>query len=130
MGPTVLVVDESPYLGDVLMSALEREGCAVAAARTRAQALHLADTLAPDLITIDLGGHGGIDADLVARLIDDPRRRTVPMIVIAPNVRDFPSATRVFGKPFYVSEVVSAVLEILSPDPHHLPTTARPAAPR
>jgi len=110
---SILVVDESPYLGDVLVSALEHEGCAATVARSAAEALQLARELEPDLITVDLGPDGEITPDLVGHL----RLQGVPMILIAPNAGDpqlkVLRATRVFGKPFYMSQVVSAVLETL-----------------
>src|SRR5215210_6815833 len=105
MGPRILVVDESPHLGDVLCSALEGEGCRAVAARTPTEALRLVRSLAPDLVTIDLGLDGAINSDLVARM----SLRLVPLIVIVPNARDIPPvvahhAVRIFEKPFYPSD--------------------------
>lgn len=118
MGQSILIVDQSPYLGDVLLSALEREGCAAAVARNAAEALQLVRELEPDLITVDLGHEGDITADLVGHL----RRYGVPLILIAPNASDPQlralSAARVFGKPFYPSEIVTAVLEALDRPAH------------
>jgi DNA-binding response OmpR family regulator len=118
MGLSILVVDESPHLGDVLVSALEHEGCAATVARSAAEALQLVRELEPDLITVDLGAAGEITPDLVGHL----QGQGVPLILIAPNagdpqVRDL-SATRVFGKPFYLSQVVAAVLETLGRATH------------
>jgi CheY-like chemotaxis protein len=117
-GLSILVVDESPYLGDVLVSALEHEGCVAAVARSATEALQLARELEPDLITVDLGADGDITPDLVGRL----RSHGVPLILIAPNAGDPQlerlSATRVFGKPFYLSQVVAAVLETLGRAAH------------
>ena len=55
MSLKVLVVDESPYVGDVLVSAFEREGCRASIARDRNEALHLSRSLQPDLITVEVG---------------------------------------------------------------------------
>lgn len=118
IGPNILVVDESPYLGDVLVSALEHEGCAATVARSAAEALHLARVLEPDLITVDIGPDGEITPDLVGHLTV----QGVPLILIAPNAGDPQlrelSATRVFGKPFYLSHIVAAVLETLGRAAH------------
>ena len=118
LGLSILVVDESPHLGDVLVSALEHEGCAATVARSAAEALQLARELEPDLITVDLGPDGDITPDLVGHL----RLTDVPLILIAPNAGDPQlrelSATRVFGKPFYLSQVVTAVLETLGRATH------------
>ena len=114
MGPRILVVDESPHLGDVLCSALEGEGCRAEAARTPTEALRLLRSFAPDLVTIDVGLDGAINSDLVARM----SLRQVPLIVIVPQARDISAeiadhAVRVFEKPFYPSHVVAAVLDTL-----------------
>jgi CheY-like chemotaxis protein len=115
---SILVVDESPYLGDVLVSALEHEGCAATVARSAAEALQLARELEPDLITVDLGPDGDITPDVVGHLT----LQGVPLILIAPNAGDPQlsqlSATRVFGKPFYPSRVAAAVLETLGRTAH------------
>jgi DNA-binding response OmpR family regulator len=117
-GLRILVVDDSPHLGDVLVSALEHEGCSAVVARSLPQAEHLAGTLAPDLITIDVEAGGRIGPEGVARL----GCRDVPLIVIAPNAREFQrppgQVVRVFGKPFYLAEVVAAVLETLGRATH------------
>ncbi len=118
LGLSILVVDESPYLGDVLVSALEHEGCAATVARSAAEALQLVRELEPDLITVDLGPDGDITPNLVGHL----RLTGVPLILIAPNAGDPQlrelSARRVFGKPFYLSQVVAAVLETLGRATH------------
>ena len=115
LGLRILVVDASPYLGDVLVSALEHEGCSAAVARNAAQALHLSWTLSPDLITVDLGR--AFDDHFVARL------PSIPLILIAPSFRNVSPglterAARVFEKPFYLSEVVAATLETLGRAAH------------
>jgi CheY-like chemotaxis protein len=113
----VLVVDESPYVGPVLVSALEREGCRASIARDRAEAIHLSRSLRPDLITVELGPE--LDSAFVTQLVCDARLRETPFIVIAPSARGVPAAVadravRVFEKPFYLSEVVATTLETLS----------------
>jgi DNA-binding response OmpR family regulator len=110
----VLVVDESPYLGDVLASALEREACHVAVARTPAHALQLASSSLPDVIIVDLAQRS--ECDLLARLSGDRALSRVPVVLIstdpvAARRRSGERVSRVFGKPFYMSEVVAAVLE-------------------
>jgi twitching motility two-component system response regulator PilH len=116
-GLHILVVEDSPQLGDILVGALEHEGCAASLARTSSQALQLARRLEPDLITLDLGQPGRVDADTVRTLRADPLTREIPLIVIASPARGLPLAdphiARVFSKPFYVAEVVDAVLTVL-----------------
>jgi CheY-like chemotaxis protein len=115
-GPCVLVVAESPSLGDVLANALERECCAVQVARSGGEALRLARARPPDLITVDLE----VSTDLLAQLQHDQRLNRVPLILITtdPGVASRSLSepiVRTFRKPFYLSEVVSAVVETLGP---------------
>src|SRR5206468_9670624 len=62
--PRILVVEDSPSVGAILMCAFEQEGCTTTLARSGAQAIELARHWQPDLIALDLGlGH-----DVVATL--------------------------------------------------------------
>jgi CheY-like chemotaxis protein len=122
----VLVVDESPYVGDVLVSAFEREGCRASIARDRAQALLLSRSLQPDLITVEVGRE--VDSSFVSQLVSDVKLQATAFIVIAPTKRGVPPdvadrAVRVFEKPFYLSEVVDITLATLNS-----PTTVRRAS--
>jgi DNA-binding NtrC family response regulator len=117
----VLVVDESPYVGDVLVSAFEREGCRASIARDRVSALHLSQTLKPDLITVEVGSR--MDAHFVQQLVHDIHLQNTAFIVIAPDKRGVPSAVadralKVFEKPFYLSDVVDTTMEALSRPAH------------
>jgi DNA-binding response OmpR family regulator len=117
----VLVVDESPYVGDVLVSALEHEGCRASIARDRAQALSLSRSLRPDLITVELGPD--LDGSFIAELVDEAAPKNAKLIVIAPSARGVPPAiadraVRVFEKPFYLSEVVATTIQTLGRPAH------------
>jgi CheY-like chemotaxis protein len=117
----VLVVDESPYVGEVLGSALEREGCQASIARNRGQALHLSRSLHPDLITIEVGKE--VDANFVSQLVSDAQLSDTPFILITPSARRVPRAiadraVRVFEKPFYLSEVVETTMQTLTGAAH------------
>jgi CheY-like chemotaxis protein len=117
VGLSILVVDHSPYLGDLMASALENEGFSTNVARTAAEALQIAPSLKPDLVVIDLDEPARIDSDLVCRLNSDPCLRGVPIIALATNPRDarLVDAPNLLctQKPFYLSEVVAAVQRTL-----------------
>ena len=108
----ILVIEDSRLVGDILTCALEQEGCTAIVARTAAQGIDLAQRLQPDLILADLG----VGGDVVARLshvVAD-----VPIIVISAAGRNLGDcetgrAARVFGEPFYPSEVVAAAMDAL-----------------
>ncbi|HEV7662824.1 MAG TPA: response regulator [Chloroflexota bacterium] len=110
----VLVVDETPSLGDVLANALERECCAAQVAASTSHALALARERKPDLIIINLVS----PSDLLGPLTADPRLRGTPVILIAAGPHETECTTsasvvRVFSKPFYLSDVVAAAIEAL-----------------
>jgi CheY-like chemotaxis protein len=118
VGLTILVIDSSRYLGDVLVSALEADGCAAVVARSASQALQFAPSLSPDLITIDIDPDSDVDAELAQRLSG-----SAPLIVITESARHLPAwvterAARVFEKPFYLAAVVAAVLDTLGRTGH------------
>ena len=111
-------MDESPSVGDVLVSAFEREGCQASVARDRASALQLCRALRPDLITVEVGQK--LDAHFIAQLLSDTDSA---FIVITPNSRGLPPdltdrAVKVFEKPFYLSEVVATTLQALGRPAH------------
>jgi DNA-binding response OmpR family regulator len=117
----VLVVDESPYVGDVLVSAFEREGCHASIARDRTAALQLSQSLRPDLITVELSPK--LDAHFVEQLVDHKELSETAFIVITPSKRGVPPAiadraVRIFEKPFYLSEVVATTMEALGRAAH------------
>lgn len=116
----VLVVDESPHVGDVLVSALEREGCRATIARDPTEALRLSHTLHPNLIAIEMGAR--VDHGFVTELVKDVQLQETAFIIIVPSRRGVPQAItaralRVFEKPFYPAEVVATAVEALNPTP-------------
>lgn len=105
-------------MGAILASALEEEGFTVHFARTGQDALALAREARPDLVTLDLGLPGLTGWDVVAALRADPHTRELPVIAVSAHANELDDSfrsqvTRVIAKPFYLSEVVSAVEEAL-----------------
>jgi CheY-like chemotaxis protein len=116
-GLTILVVEDNPSVGEILASALEQEGCTAVVTHRCSQIVELARRQRPNLITLDLAHAELRSSDVIARLGSDPTTRDIPIIALSARARDLPSVqckvARVFGEPFYLSEVVSAVLETL-----------------
>lgn len=118
LGLSILVVEDSQDVGAILASALEDEGCTALLARTGHQAVDLARRVRPDLITLDMALPGMPGSDVIAQLRADPATREIPIVAVCGHVRELDPTTgaqvaRVVGKPFYLSEVVEAVLDTL-----------------
>ncbi len=112
--PRILVVEDSPSVGAILMCAFEQEGCTTTLARSGAQAIELARRWQPDLIALDLGlGH-----DAVAALKAGSDTCAIPIVAISAPSRGLAHGVSsevagIFGEPFYPAEVVSVALEAL-----------------
>jgi DNA-binding response OmpR family regulator len=110
----VLVIEDSHSVGALLTDALEQEGCDAVLARTADEGVDLAQSLRPDVVAVDLA-HA---SDVVNALRTAATTRNIPIIAISAPARDLDPAllgqlTRVFGEPFYPSDVVAAILETL-----------------
>ncbi len=125
---TVLVVEDERDIREVLRRYLEREGISVLTAGTGAEALHLIESIRPDLVLLDLGLP---DIDGVEIL--DAAAPAIPVVVL--TARDT-IADRINGlrhgaddyviKPFSPTEVVLRVQAVLGRGVR----TASPAAGR
>lgn len=109
----ILVIEDSRLVGEILTCALEQEGCTAVVARTAAQGIDLAQRLQPDLILADLGVGGDVIVGLSRVVAAD-----VPIIVLSAAGRNLGECgtarvARVFGEPFYPSEVVAAAMDAL-----------------
>lgn len=114
----VLIIEDSPDVSSLLAAALEDEGCEVRIARDGGEALRLARTIRPSLITLDLGLPDTTGWDLVDALRAAPETSDTPIIAVSAHVgvldADFAAkVARVIAKPFYLSEVVAVALELL-----------------
>jgi DNA-binding response OmpR family regulator len=113
---TVLVVEDERDIREVLRRYLEREGISVLSAGTGAEALHLIESIRPDLVLLDLGLP---DIDGVEVL--DAAAPAIPVIVL--TARDA-LGDRINGlrhgaddyvvKPFSPTEVVLRVQAVLA----------------
>lgn len=112
--PRILVIDDSRSIGDILLCALEQEGCIAVTALSAEDGLQLARQLRPDLIALDVG----LGCELITLLKSNRETEHIPIIAFAAPARGLPrdlaaQVERVFGEPFYPAEVVTAVLERL-----------------
>ncbi len=114
----VLVVEDSQDIGAILEAALEEEGLTVYTVRNGREVLDRARELRPDLITLDLGLPGKSGQEVVAELRAEPSTWAIPIVAVSGHTDAIDRSlaaevARVISKPFYLSDVIDAVLQTL-----------------
>jgi CheY-like chemotaxis protein len=115
----ILVVEDSDEIRELLGFVLEAEGYQVVALEDGREVIDTARDQQPVLITLDLALPGKDGWAIVRELQDDPKTRDIPILVISAYTRDLDAplrrrVARVISKPFYITQVVSEVEEILT----------------
>jgi PAS domain S-box-containing protein len=137
--PTVLVVDDSAPMRELIGSLLEQAGYLVAEAASGASALQLARLLQPQLITLDVMLPDLDGFDVIQVLRNDPLTRDLPVLFVSAtseSARALALGGNAFiTKPFTNDELISQIRSLLAPrqrrvlvvdDDHHVrPTLAR-----
>ena len=121
-GPTdkcILVVEDSDEIRELLGFVLEAEGYQVVALEDGREVLETARERQPALITLDLALPGKDGWAIVRELQEDDQTRDIPILVISAYTRELDAplrrrVARVISKPFYITQVVSEVEEILT----------------
>src|SRR5256885_11555031 len=80
--PLILIVDDSPTEVHVMQKALEKHGYRTAAAADGAEGVRLAREMSPDLIFMDIVMPGMNGYQATRALANDPRTRTIPIIMV------------------------------------------------
>jgi CheY-like chemotaxis protein len=116
---TILVVEDSDEIRELLGFVLEAEGYQVVALEDGREVVETAREQQPALITLDLALPGKDGWAIVRELQDDERTRDIPILVISAYTRELDAplrrrVSRVISKPFYITQVVSEVEEILA----------------
>jgi CheY-like chemotaxis protein len=115
----ILVVEDSDEIRELLGFVLEAEGYQVVALEDGREVVETAREQQPVLITLDLALPGKDGWAIVRELQDDPKTRDIPILVISAYTRELDAplrrrVARVISKPFYITQVVSEVEEILT----------------
>jgi two-component system alkaline phosphatase synthesis response regulator PhoP len=115
----ILVVEDSDEIRELLGFVLEAEGYQVVALEDGRDVVETARSLRPSLITLDLALPGKDGWAIVRELQDDDETRDIPILVISAYTRELDAplrrrVARVISKPFYITQVVSEVEEILT----------------
>ena len=118
-GRTVLVVEDDPSIGDMLLALLEAEGYRAELAADGGRALDLVDARRPDLITLDLSlprvdGIEVLDRLSVNGAADDP------IVVVSAYTerlaeRHRRRAEAVVPKPFEIDRLLTSISAALEP---------------
>jgi two-component system, OmpR family, alkaline phosphatase synthesis response regulator PhoP len=116
---TILVVEDSDEIRELLGFVLEAEGYQVLALEDGRDVVETAREQQPVLITLDLALPGKDGWAIVRELQDDDKTRDIPILVISAYTRELDAplrrrVARVISKPFYITQVVSEVEEILT----------------
>ena len=82
-GPLVLVVEDDLHAGDLLGHFLKESGYRVAHAATGAQAIALAKSLKPDVITLDILLPGEDGLAILGQLKGGPSTKHIPVVVVS-----------------------------------------------
>jgi CheY-like chemotaxis protein len=115
----ILVVEDSDEIRELLGFVLEAEGYQVVALEDGRDVVETAREQQPVLITLDLALPGKDGWAIVRELQDDPKTRDIPILVISAYTRELDAplrrrVARVISKPFYITQVVTEVEEILT----------------
>jgi CheY-like chemotaxis protein len=115
----ILVVEDSDEIRELLGFVLEAEGYQVVALDDGRDVVETARTQQPALITLDLALPGKDGWAIVRELQDDETTRDIPILVISAYTRELEAplrrrVARVISKPFYITQVVTEVEEILT----------------
>ncbi len=119
---TVIVVDDSDEIRDVLTLILEDEGYRVLPVEDGATALMMSKRIHPALITLDLGLPNEDGTQILRQLKSDPHTSTIPVLVVTgrPNVgeqeRDL-GADAVLLKPFELTEIQDLITKLVNCGP-------------
>jgi len=113
----ILVVDDEPYITDLLAAALRFEGFAVEVAATGQEALEKARTSSPDLIMLDVMLPDLSGTEVCTRLRDDGNRVPVVFLTARDATEDKVEGLRLADdyvtKPFSLVELVARVRAVL-----------------
>jgi two-component system, OmpR family, response regulator len=113
----VLVVDDEPYLAELLGTALRYEGYETALAGSAADAFSQVARFRPDLVVLDVMLPDGSGLDVCRRLRGDGYRAPVVFLTARDSVRDKVAGLRAgddyLTKPFSLEELVARIQAVL-----------------
>ncbi len=122
--PLVLVVEDDPALGEVMVTALRDDGLDARLAGDGDEAMRLVDTLVPACIVLDLMMPRRDGFSVLRELRSDGRIATIPVIVVTAmfglSERNYATelgAADYVTKPFELDDLVGRVRTLITPSP-------------
>jgi two-component system response regulator VicR len=120
--PLVLVVEDDPALGDVMLTALKEDGLDAKLAHDGDEAMRDVDDLAPAVMVLDLMMPKRDGFSVLRELRADGRISNLPVIVVTAifgmSERNYATelgAADYVTKPFELDDLISRVRALLSP---------------
>mgnify|MGYP001165926291 CR=1 FL=1 len=114
--PKILIVDDDITITELMKALVKMEGHEPTTVNDSMQAMEIANTLQPDLITLDLMMPGLTGFELCKLLHDDPKFSTTPIVIV--SAKDDPEskeqamqagATDYLTKPFGLDEFLNKI---------------------
>src|SRR5512147_1471196 len=93
--PKILIVDDDVIITDLMKMLVSMEGHQPTTVNDSTKAIEVADSVHPDLITLDLMMPGLTGFELCEMLHNDPRFANIPVIIVSAK-DDFTSKERAF----------------------------------
>src|SRR5437867_2375352 len=114
----VLIVDDEPYITDLVATALRYEGFEVAAAGNGREALSLVESFRPELIVLDIMLPDVDGFEVQRKLVDRGRRLPVLFLTARDATEDKVRGLTIGGddyvtKPFSLEELIARIRAIL-----------------
>lgn len=118
-GQTVLVVDDSEVIRQIITLLLRGEGYQVVATGRGTEAIELARRQRPDAVTLDLALADADGRDVLRQLKHDPATKPIPVIIVsafadALNPADRWYAADVIPKPFDVDDLLGRLRRVVT----------------
>jgi CheY-like chemotaxis protein len=117
--PKILIVDDDVIITDLMKMLVSMEGHQPTTVNDSTKAIEVADSVHPDLITLDLMMPGLTGFELCELLHNDPRFANIPVVIVSAK-DDFASKEQAFKagareyitKPFGVDDFIQKIKEL------------------
>jgi CheY-like chemotaxis protein len=114
----ILIVDDEPFIRQVIEDVLTEEGYEVLVASSGRTMLQVLETQQPNLILLDVMMPDGDGRDALEAMQSQPHLRDIPVVIISSGAADHrlkgisvPTLT----KPFDIDQLMSVVVDAVGP---------------
>lgn len=119
--PRILIIDDDVTITELMKALVKMEGHEATTVNDSLQAMEVARTMQPDLITLDLMMPGLTGFELCKLLSDDPKLSRTPIIIV--SAKDDPEsreralqagAREFITKPFRVDDFINTIASLVA----------------